>query len=762
MNKFEQELNENPAKAFFVRHGEKLGLLLGIVLLVVFVYLGVTLSPELEDKTPSSVFNSAGQAENRIQSASWDELSPYRQAIEGTVAKLDETKVPVDASDYPIEYMLARRVEAKPLRTDPKILAPIDPIADVARVSVVDVTSQRSRHPLELLKPIELGPATAAASGPAAGGESNDKKEEVDVSALAEVPGLDPSKAQLSSVSGTVPTTAYMVTVRMALPYKEMYEEFKSTFRNAVGYNAQNDRFLIRYMQIQRRVNGGGDDAWEDITEQLKKQQSTYVTSAPNPFEDKYINTILTQPFPPVLLRDYYRMALHPLIPMEDLPEEEAGSSAFAANSGRRSGPSGASGGRSSYNSSSSSSRSGSRSGQSSYRSQMQGRSGASSQNRGRSSYGMTSGGGGAASTETSKELADYKLVRFVDQSVQPGNSYEYRARIWVYDPNNPIEMDGFVKKEEKRQGPTAATSAASDDERLTRGKLDGEDEEDLVIQSQVKPDQLSPETQERLQAEAGLERPLPKLMNCRPSAWSDPTPAVAVRPILGDAYVAEAEAPREGRVVISNREIRFPTKEGFLENAVAAVWDDRFGIQVPLTIKEAFVGAVLGGQEETKILDPIQRTYKRMPNNIGIPPERGRPDGYKGNSGVVLVDFMGGQDLDSVTSSRSDFKIPTEALVLDSAGNLQVRNARSDARNYTWLTGQVLREDGVAPKEEFDEEENDSSSASRRGRSNRGRSGYSGGQSGRPGGAGGSGSSQGSRNGSRGYGGGNRPGSGG
>ena len=177
MNKFEQELNENMAKAFFVRHGEKLGLAVGICLLGLFIYLGLNMSPDLKDQTPTTLNGAATQAENRIKSGNWEELQDYRKAIEGTVATLDETKVPVNAENFPVDILLARRVVSKPLRTDPQILPPIDPIADVARVTLADTLSANAsfRHPMTILEQVDDPTDVSSSSGstPGQGPSSN-------------------------------------------------------------------------------------------------------------------------------------------------------------------------------------------------------------------------------------------------------------------------------------------------------------------------------------------------------------------------------------------------------------------------------------------------------------------------------------------------------------------------------------------------------------------------------------------------------------
>lgn len=745
MNKFDQELNENAAKAFFVRHGEKLGLLVGAGLLGLFVYLGVNMSPDLENQTPTTLNGLATQAENRIKSGSWDELKDHRQAVEGTVAKLDGNKIPVDSSNYEIASVFGTRMISKPLRTDPIILPPEQPVVDAVRVSIADTTS--NQHPLSFLETLNVLAADSSSDGrnPSAGGSA--KKEDVDYSAATIAPGISAKSASLDSLDSAAPISTYMVAVRFVIPYKKMLADFRDKFKNSMGYDAENDRFLIRYMQVERRVNGGGDDAWEEITDQLKAQEKLYVVSAPDPFEEKYDSTVLTRPFPPVLQSDYFALANHPLIPLESLPEpiEIKASTTTAAG-----GSSGRSGGSSSY-----------RSGRSSYSGKTQSGppAGGSSMSGMSGSRGMSGGGynamnsGGSTSQDAKKDVVkdapEYKLVRFTDQDVKPGFSYEYRARIWIYDPNNPVKMDDYVEKEKKREA--ASMSAGVDDLDKDKDNANDEIDESVVIQSNVKMDQLSPETQERLKAEVAIPRPKAMLKNCRVSAWSEPTPAVTVKAIEGEAFVSQAEAPRMGRVTVGSKEIQFPSKEGFLTETLAGVWDDKFGIRIPLVVEEAFVGSVLGTQKVTRVLDPIAGEYKKLENNSGIPDDKKRrPDGYLGNSGVVVVDFMGGQELEGVTESRvSDFRIPTEALFLDSAGRLIVKNSRKDARDYTWMTGIVKREDAVETK--FDE--NDPSSggqyggSSRGGSSNGSRGGYpgggsSGGSSGGYPGAGGSGGS--------------------
>ena len=103
MNKFEMELNENKAKAFFVRHGEKLGLGVAAVLLGVFVYLGTGLEPDLEGRTPSTLETLVINAESRITSGRWDDLRPHRLAVADAAERLDGNLACVSASEFNYE-----------------------------------------------------------------------------------------------------------------------------------------------------------------------------------------------------------------------------------------------------------------------------------------------------------------------------------------------------------------------------------------------------------------------------------------------------------------------------------------------------------------------------------------------------------------------------------------------------------------------------------------------------------------------------------
>lgn len=737
MNKFEMDLNENKAKAFFVRHGEKLGLAVAAGLLGTFAYLGVGLKPVMT-LTPSSLEVAVKNAENHINSGKWSDLQPHRLAIDNTVEKLDSNKVQVSASDYVFDYLLARRSASAPLRSDPPLLAVNQPETFVARVSVADTSA--GQHPLSMLDPLELeAGANDIANGPeGAGGEAaSNSGPKVDLGAVMAATGLDPAKAGLAELGGAVPVDRYIATIKYIFPYKKVYTDFRNAFRSSMGYDSSNDRFMVRYLEIQRRVNGG---EWEDYTNKIKEQEKTYVVGAPDPFDDKYALAGLTRPFPPVLLDDYYGMSRHSMIPNVELPKDESDTTeAGAAGTGNS--------GRSSSGSAMSSGRSGPPAG-------MLGRSGppAGAGASGRSGppagggasgrSGMPSGSGGGGSTQTNSmmveetvELVDYKVVRFSDPTVEPGNSYEYRVRYWIFDPNNPVKMEGYVAKVKE-----LAPTAASVDEAATEEEVDEEEVlENTILQSNIKLDYLAPEVRERLKLEGDLVRPIPILRNCRPSPWSDPTAPIHVHAVSGDAFVSTAASATNVKSPIEDRVVEFSLREATLR-VVVGIWDSAFGMQIPMVLENAVPGSVLGGTSSTRLLDPITREYKKLENNDVTVVTTGKQPGYRGNSGMVLVDFLGGREIVNGSESKAaKFKVPTEALLLDSSGNLLVRSAVRDAGNVTWMSGEVLKEDGLVNKlaETGGEGDDDDASSGQGGRQG-GRSGRSGFPGGKPPGGGG------------------------
>lgn len=765
MNKFEMELNEQPAKAFFVRHGEKLGLGLAVILLGLFVYLGLSMSPDLKDQTPSKLKSLASNAENRIESGDWNQLREHRRAVADTAEKLESSKVAVDADDFPFDTILARRSKAAELRKDPAMVAPEFGESQVSRVAIVGPSEKL--HPLDLLKDLELSSASDDSGadrgfgGNEAGGLGRGAGAEPDSSfdALGAVAGIDPVAASLQGLA-VEPKTTYLAVVKFVMPYKKLANDYKEIFKNSIGYTPESDRVIFRHLEVERRVDGG---QWEDYTANIKAQETSFVVAAPNPFEDKFASSVLTRPFPPILVQSYFDWARHSKIPLLDLTKDKGdaadgesqgfGNNAGVGNAGKQN------------------------SGQSSRSSGASGRSDRDSGNRMSGRSGRDGGGGGNTTsntgkmtvTEMIKELPEYQLIRFTDQDLKPGERYEYRVRVWLFDPNNPVAMQGSMasNSEEKANARSFGGMEGSSSSGLGGGKDGAEDQgadefsDDVIPQSNVKLEQLTAEVRERLRLEAKMKRPLPMLANCRPTPWSEPSPEVVVNPIMGLARIASADPVRDSRAPLGGTEIFFPSREATL-TAMAGIWDEKFDVQVPLKIEKAMVGNVLGGQAAARILDPIKRVYKKLLNNEGLP-EKGTPSGYRGSTGIVLVDFMGGNKIENVTESRNDFKVPTEALLLDAGGNLMVANSDSDARDYTWLSGEVLTEEGVARRQQEtgdDGGEGDGKGAfggGGNGRSSRGSAGGSGrsdrGSAG--GGSGGSGGGSGSGRSDRGSGGG-------
>jgi len=122
-------------KRFFLYNIEKLILLVSLVLLGLFFYLG--LSSEKFDKTPDNLVRETNQATSFIEkTSSWDDIKEYRQGDVEVVDRVKQASKPVDAANFKIAG-LSMVPKALQLRLDPPLPKIQDVEATVLRAAVI-------------------------------------------------------------------------------------------------------------------------------------------------------------------------------------------------------------------------------------------------------------------------------------------------------------------------------------------------------------------------------------------------------------------------------------------------------------------------------------------------------------------------------------------------------------------------------------------------------------------------------------------------
>lgn len=243
----------------------------------------------------------------------------------------------------------------------------------------------------------------------------------------------------------------------------------------------------------------------------------------------------------------------------------------------------------------------------------------------GYSSYGYGAAGlGMGPATTIPMPPVDYKLFRYFDFGVEPGKAYRYRVQLWLEDPNDP-----------------------------------------MFAQAKPKPYQLEDEVTRRISQKQKPATYFDPEKYCVTTPWSDSSQVVYVsqgtRVLVGKVEPA-ARAPA-GPIVTA-----VPGSYPKL-TAIIVDWDPVTGQEVPAeaTLK-------LGSVAQMRVDEPRAVVYDN--------PSLKKLDNYRIKSDLMIADIRGGEALPG-RSSRDRLSAPGEILLMDSSGQLFVRDELDDMNAY-------------------------------------------------------------------------------
>jgi hypothetical protein len=329
------------------------------------------------------------------------------------------------------------------------------------------------------------------------------------------------------------------------------------------------------------------------------------------------------------------------------------------------------------------------------------------------------------------KPTSDYKLVRFFDLQVNEGMKYKYRMRVWVGDPNNEDPAGTFAML----QGGSAPSGLGGLGGSGNRGGIGGSsdpdaDEDDdseseagsaagqrsgsgsfnkLPITSKMKhpsvrkrlnlarevTDPKDPTKKKyfvsevRSQNEKGepvyeeIEVPNPEkrpyLRFARPSEWS-PEVEVQVESERGQVAAGQVQTPKMVRFTIGGKTVEIPGGEPAAEVA-ASVWNSDLGTAVT-SKRTAHRGDALDFYGPSHVLHPITwRVY--VAKNDSRTAEGERKYYLPIETGSVVVDTLGGDELPLPSSEKMRHNMASEVLVMDDTGKFHVQNDIDDRTTY-------------------------------------------------------------------------------
>jgi len=481
------DLSKAGFKRFFLYHAEKLILGLAIVLTGVFFWLGYSVKP-FSEKTPSQLNNLADDAGRYIVNAtSWDEVKEHenRQADMKIVEKIQRGDQAIDITQIPFGVW-SIRAKTLDLRKDPELLAPKDLVAFHFRSPMILESSGRladnlSRLPLAStgrsgdgggggglggvglgglggggargaggrdgglgLGDLDGGDISGGRAGDRGGdrggapmgGDDSSRSTPRSDSDSGEIgfamngmhekffPGIRPGHFSMSNNLEQV-SIFDTVVVTGLIEIQKQFESFQSSFSDSIGYFPSRDKVDYKFLQVERRkVNPNVDpQPWEDISDQIQAwkeaipnrligmPQAEY-RSAPEVIDESAYDPVLTSPIPGLTSVDYRSLFTHPKVGLrvfDPLPAAEkpsvlrSGDDLFARED--------------------------------------------ASQSDAKVSEIVRAGSDLSRffkTLEARKPKKEYKIVRFFDLSPKKtGETYEYRVRAWLFDPNhNPPEEE--------------------------------------------------------------------------------------------------------------------------------------------------------------------------------------------------------------------------------------------------------------------------------------------------------------------------------
>lgn len=499
----------------------------------------------------------------------------------------------------------------------------------------------------------------------------------------AGIPGVSGSTSGLRSSTSTILTKPSRIIVVLALiEYEKQLDEFKTKFENAVGYDPRRDRPNYVAIAVERAEVPSDPNApfvWQQVgsTATAFREVQEWAGVYDEVAHPLYTLPRTSLPIPPILLRDVEEFVSHPEIPRKteqlvqqtptgpNMPQQPTGaegdsdvpsdvprgqfprmpgvpgysmppgypgggtSGGFPA-SGLPPGTPGLAGGPGVVGGP------GVPSVPPGYSPYGGGAEGMESDAAGGLAPGMAGGIPGMAgpgmsgmypgmvATETTTK---YKLVRFFDFTAEPGKVYRYRVQLLIEDPNHP-------------ENPALDVSPRMLTDEVAK----------RVAEVQAKEPQQGRRQHFYLRTE-----------------WSEPSEPVSLEP-ASRFYLG----PVARSNVIPHKNGALLWREPLTVDTAVIRWDADWAVDVPV-MQSMIPGRVANElQRPVEVVHPISLEFKQL-------------EKYDFLSDCMLVDVRGGEKVGS--EGLNTLWSPTEAVFLDSQGNLVVRNEIDDMDGYRRYT---------------------------------------------------------------------------
>ena len=674
-NKF--TFSKEGIKDFFFRHVEKLFFGLACALILFFMWFGFK-TPAFKATTPEDMLSKTRQAETFINDSShWNKLEAHRIADKDAADRIKNAK-PVNPETYVYRQLMGSAVATRAPRRDPAFVPVNDFNVKFFRSQVARVVAGES--------------GGLALAGSMKGLPDSDL-----------VMPADQRNESFMYRGDSLPDGARLLTrdviVGMALINHELQlKNYTENFQYQKEYDADRDVPEYAFIEVQRKT---ATTEWKSITAHVYENTAKLgAKPAKELADERYISDNITRPIPAFLGKDYRDISLIDSIPMRDVFEETDERKKKQSRDQRD-------------------------------KKESKDNSGSDDDVFGNNNKKKPKA---EVVEEDKEEVIPTRLVRFYDlENKEIGETYFYRLRVWLKDPNNPDAVNADIaaagksdgrggvgigggtggggsmadgpgggsgknSKKPKVKKPLSEYSLAGD----VRARVFAADKEvpaDIVISDEgLRDDQKE------------LARgPLFKL--AVPTEWVEATQSVTVT----SGFETFVGGPVASPPIVRTNGGSFALSEPEV-TVVANSFQDDLEVFVPAQTK-ALRGSLLNFNAVTNLLDPLTWTIKEV--YASKDEKKGTKKGRRFMTNAIILDIMGGER----TGPGADpFKTPGECLIMDRNNNIHFHNELDDATAYRHANfvspgNTQTREAASGKKKKDDDADNDMGGGRDRGR---------------------------------------------
>ncbi len=634
MKKPNINLSKDGIKDFFFRHTEKIIFGIACILILMFFWMGFK-TPTYDAITPQAMLDKTKQANTYIHDEGhWSTLSEHRPADTEAVDRIRNAD-PVDPDAYQYRHLYGTAVLTREPRTDPPLLKPHTLQVRHIRAQVA-LPPREGGDPTAILT-IDSLPTSDVLTFPV------DQRNEMFV--------YRPEKNGLSE--GARLATVDAVVGMALVDYEKQHELYRETFQYQRGYDPVRDQPEYVFIEVERRTEDGD---WAPITAHVYEISGKLAPAAKELGDDEYVSDKIAMPIPPFLGLDYREFSIVDGIPMRDVAADDARTQQQQQRRNRESEddprqddsdpfaprrPSG--------------------------------------DDPGNDDEGESSPA--PADMEDEEKAAPVRLIRFYDlEYKEVGETYYYRVRAWVKDPNNPEAVNaelGSAKSDSDGRGKLGLGGGQAAD-----GPPQGGGGNKRDIQKEKLPLSeldLSGTVRARLNTEnadipVDMKEDRDKFKYGRPTEWAES--ATPVRITKGfETFVA---GPVDPPAIVRFDELNsYFARDEPSATVVVNSFQNDLDVFVPAQ-NDAMRGSLINFDAVTHMLHPITWQIKEIYESVNT---RGDKTGRYFRSDAVLLDIIGGER--QSFRSRDTFYKPGEILIMDRNGRIMVRNDIEDETSY-------------------------------------------------------------------------------